>query len=58
MSEFGSVDYGNTKTPSVHRRFGSATLSQLAFPEEGNPHSPWEKSHWDNIVVKKKGKKR
>ena len=28
-----SVDYGNTKTPSMHRRLGSATLSQLAFPE-------------------------
>ena len=35
MSEFGgqsSVDYGNTKTLSMHRRLGSATLSQLAFP--------------------------
>ena len=29
-----SVDYGNTKTLSVHRRLGSATLSQPAFPEE------------------------
>ena len=27
-----TVDYGNTKTPSMHPRFGSATLSQLAFP--------------------------
>ena len=25
------VDYGNTKTPSMHRRVGSATLSQLAL---------------------------
>ena len=29
-----------------------ARLSQLAFPGEGNPHFPWEKSHWDNTVVK------
>ena len=27
-----SVDYENTKTPNMHRRLGSATLSQLAFP--------------------------
>ena len=27
-------------------------LSQLAFPEEGNPNFPWEKSLWDNTVVK------
>ena len=39
-----SVDYGNTKTPSSQRRLGSATLSQLAFPEESNPNFPWEKS--------------
>ena len=26
------MDYGNTKTPSMQRRFGSATLSQLDFP--------------------------
>ena len=40
-----SVDYGNTKTPSVHLRLGSTTLSQLAplvgsnqnFPFETNP---------------------
>ena len=37
----------------MHRRLGSATLSQLAFPGEGNPNFPWEKSHWDNKVVKK-----
>ena len=40
------------KTPSMHRRLGSATLSQLAFPREGNPNFLWEKSHWDNIVEK------
>ena len=35
---------------------GSATLSQLAFPGESNPNFPWEKSQWDNTVVKKKKK--
>ena len=48
------VDYGNTKTPSMHSRLGSATLSQLAFPRESNLNFPWEKSHLDNTVVKKK----
>ena len=51
MSEF--VDYGNTETPSMHARLGSATLSQLAFPGEGNPNFPLEKSHLENTVVKK-----
>ena len=37
----------------MHPRVGSATLSQLAFPAEGNPNIAWEKSHWDNTVVKK-----
>ena len=41
----------------MHRRLGSATLSQLAFPGKGNPNFPWEKSHWDNTCVKKKKKK-
>ena len=31
---------------------------QLAFPREGNPNFPWEKSHWDNTVVKKEKKKK
>ena len=31
-----------------------ARLLQLAFPGESNLNFPWEKSHWDNIVVKKK----
>ena len=53
-----SVDYWNTKTPSMHPRLGSATLSQLAFPGEGNPNFRWEKSHWHNTVVKKKVKKK
>ena len=38
----------------MHSMFGRATLSQLAFPREGNLNFPWEKSHWDNTVVKKK----
>ena len=42
----------------MHPRLGSATLSQLAFPGEGNPNFPWEKSHWDNTVVEKKKKGR
>ena len=50
------VDYRNTKTPSMHRRLGSATLSQVAFPRENNPDFPWEKSQWDNAAVKKKKK--
>ena len=36
----------------MHPKLGSATLSQLAFPGEGNPNFPWEKSHGDNTVVK------
>ena len=28
------------------------TLSQLAFTGEINPNFPWDKSHWDNTVVK------
>ena len=47
------MDYGNTKIPSMQGRLGSMTLSQLAFPREGNPNFPWEKSHWDNTVVKR-----
>ena len=33
------MDYGYTKTPSMHRRLGCATLSQLAFTgdREGKP---------------------
>ena len=42
----------------MYRRLGSAILSQLAFPVEGNLHFPWEKSHWDNTVVKSKVKKK
>ena len=39
-----SVDYGNSKTASMHRRFGSATLSQLAFPGESDLNFQWEYS--------------
>ena len=39
------VDYENAITPSMHRRLGSATLSQLAFPGEGNPNFAWKKFH-------------
>ena len=28
------MDYGNTKTPSMYSRLGSATLLQLVFPRE------------------------
>ena len=51
-----SADYGNTKTPSMHRRLGSATLSKLALPGERNPNFPWEKSQCENTVVKGKSK--
>ena len=51
------VDYGDKKTPSMPARLGSATLSPLVFPGEGNPNFPWEKSHRDNAVVKSKSKK-
>ena len=44
------------KTPSIHRRLGSATLSQPAFPKDSNPNFPREKSHWDKTVVKTKVK--
>ena len=36
----------------MHRRLGSVTLSQLAFPGESNLNFPWEKSHWQNTFVK------
>ena len=38
-------------------RLGSATLQQLAFPGESNLNFPWEKSYWDNTVVKSNFKK-
>ena len=48
------MDYGNTKIPNKKRSLGSTILSQLAYPEEGNPNFPWEKSLWDKTVVKSK----
>ena len=49
-----SVDCTNTKTPSMHRRFSSTTLSQRDFHRESDPNFPWEKSQWNDIVVKRK----
>ena len=46
--------YLNNKTTSKHHRWGSATLSQLAFPGEGNPKFPLGEVYWDNTVVKRK----
>ena len=46
------MDYGNTKTPGMHRRLGSAILSQLAFLGEGNLNIPWEKSHTIKLCTK------
>ena len=51
------MDYRNTKTPSIQRRLDRETLSQLAFLGKSNLNFPWEKSHWDNTVVKVKLKK-
>ena len=45
------MDYGNTKTPGIHRMLGTATLSQLGFPVESNRNFTWEKSKWDNTVA-------
>ena len=49
-----SVDYGHTKTPSMHSKSGNATLSQLAFPRDRGRNFPWEKPRWDNTVWKKR----
>ena len=53
LCECQVIDYGNTRTPNIHLRLGSATLSQLAFPGEGNPNFPWGKFHWSNTDVRK-----
>ena len=47
IREWTGLEFG------MHRRLGSATLSQLAFPGERDPNFPWEKSHCDNTVLKK-----
>ena len=41
-----------TETSSMHHRLGSATLSHLPFPKESNLNLPWNKSQWNNTVVK------
>ena len=47
----------NTKTPSMHPRLGSATLSQLAFPGEKQSNFPWEKSNCiDSCKIKLENK--
>ena len=38
----------------MHHKLGSMTLLQLTFLGESYPHFLWEKSQWDNTVVKKK----
>ena len=40
-------------TACIHRKLGSATLSQLAFPGKSNPNFPWEKPQRENTAVKK-----
>ena len=51
------VDYGKTKTPSMHHRLCRATLLRLAFFEKSELNFPFEKFLWDNAVVIKKKKK-
>ena len=41
----------------MHRRLGSATLSQLAFSGESDPNFPWETSQWDSTVVEREKKR-
>ena len=48
-----SADYGNTKTPSTHRRLGSTTLSQLAFSRESNLNFQREPSGTNTCGKKK-----
>ena len=42
------------KKKKIYFYMDSATLWQLAFPEESNPNSPWEKSPRDNKLKKVK----
>ena len=37
----------------MQRKLGSAILSQLAFPGEGDPNFQREKAQWHNTVIKK-----
>ena len=41
----------------MHSRLGCAARSQLAFSGENNLNFLWEKSYWNNTVVKSKVKK-
>ena len=47
------VDKGNTKAPTMHWRWGSATLLLLAFLKKSNPNFTWEEFQWDNTVGRK-----
>ena len=59
MAEFGGLWKHTKKIPSMRPRLGSVTvLSPLAFPGEGNPSFPLEKSHLDNTVVRTLKKKK
>ena len=49
------MDYKIAKTPSMHCRLGSGTVT-AGFPQGRQPDFPWEKSHWDNTIVKMKKK--
>ena len=45
------MDYGNTRTPSMHRRLGSATLSQLGFQQEKQIKFPIEEIPMENTII-------
>ena len=51
MTEFGAL-WKHLKT-SMHCGLVDMTLSQLAFPGEGDPNFPQEKSQWDKKTLKK-----
>ena len=48
-----SVDYGNTKTPTMHHRFGSVTVT-AGFPQRRQPEFPMGEIQ----LLRKKRKKR
>ena len=66
MSDFNvlsiaSVGYGITNTPSMHRRLGSSTLSQLASPggkQQEFPMGAFPKRKYSCLKKKKKKKKK
>ena len=51
------MDYGNTKTTSMHGQLGSVCHSWLS-PGKATQISHGEKPKWDITVVKKKKKKK